>query len=1063
MSIISAVSSSESMPLSRLDSAGEDTRTELDSHANMCVFGRDSFIFEWSGKKCTVNPFAESVGQAKDVPICDIAVAYDCPLSFKTYILIARNALYIPDMEHNLIPPFIMRLAGNTVNECPKYQCTDPTEDDHCIIFNDDETDLRIPLQLNGVFSFFHTRKPTDDELQGCEKVMMTPDASSWNPYCPSFELNERSMTTYNGAISAPGQRENNIMIIDDDEDDMSLPNISALQLSDHIDNVSDSAFVCEDDNLDNYGLDSLFATNLNQRAEVSKVMASIGSTNVSNDTLFEEKEAYFGELDNLTAQLTEALGPESVSKVKAAVASVKAGKSQGVSKQKLSKIWVVTEDLAQCAIDHNTQLCKQHADNHLSRNYTTNDRMLRYKRLKSVFYTDTLFALKTKSTRQNTCAQLFVSDKGFVAIYPMRSQSEFNQALHWFCKEVGVPNTMVMDGHSAQVNLKTRRFCNEIGTIMRVLERGTPWSNRAELYIGLLKEAVRRDLRRSDSPMRLWDYCMERRALIHNAIPRKLFQANGLSPHEITHGSQGDISNLCTFDWYEWVYYRNPGSFPQNKERLGRVLGPMKNEGNEMAQAILTSKGTVVPRRTLRPLTTAELVSEVEKKKRSIFDSIIKEKHGDSTVQPTKPPPDGFVTYADDELPDPMTVDDIEEDPVDSDGMSVFEKPITDHLIHAELNLPQGETMQHAKVTGRSKDDTGSTIGTYDHNPMLNTMLYDVEFPDGSVKEYAANIIAENMFSQVDPDGYSHNLLEAILDFKRDGNAIDKSDKYITTKSGNRRLRKSTSGWHLLVLWKNGSEQWIPLSVMKESNPVDVAEFAVSRNLEDESAFCWWVPYTLRKRDRIISAVNARVKRVTHKYGVEIPRTLKEAYDLDEKNGNTFWRDAVTKEMGNLMVAFDILDHGEKLPPAWTKASGHLIFDVRMTLERKARWVKDGHKTPDPDYSTYAGVVSRESVRIALTYAALLSLNVCACDIQNAYLQAPSSEKHYIICGAEFGLENVGKIAKIVRALYGGKSAGADYWRHVRSAMNEMGFESCKADPDVWLRPALKADGTKY
>ena len=52
-------------------------------------------------------------------------------------------------------------------------------------------------------------------------------------------------------------------------------------------------------------------------------------------------------------------------------------------------------------------------------------------------------------------------------------------------------------------------------------------------------------------------------------------------------------------------------------------------------------------------------------------------------------------------------------------------------------------------------------------------------------------------------------------------------------------------------------------------------------------------------------------------------------------------------------MVAFDILDHGEKLPPAWTKASGHLIFDVRMTLERKARWVKDGHKTPDPDYST--------------------------------------------------------------------------------------------------------------
>ena len=133
------------------------------------------------------------------------------------------------------------------------------------------------------------------------------------------------------------------------------------------------------------------------------------------------------------------------------------------------------------------------------------------------------------------------------------------------------------------------------------------------------------------------------------------------------------------------------------------------------------------------------------------------------------------------------------------------------------------------------------------------------------------------------------------------------------------------------------------------------------------------------------------------------------------------------------------------------------------MTLERKARWVKDGYKTLEPEWSTYAGVVSRESVRIAMTYAALNNLPVCAADIQNAYLQAPASEKHYIVCSLEFGLENVGRLAIIVRALYGGKSAGADYWRHVRSAMTEMGLQSCKADPDVWLRPVTKSDGTTY
>jgi hypothetical protein len=108
--------------------------------------------------------------------------------------------------------------------------------------------------------------------------------------------------------------------------------------------------------------------------------------------------------------------------------------------------------------------------------------------------------------------------------------------------------------------------------------------------------------------------------------------------------------------------------------------------------------------------------------------------------------------------------------------------------------------------------------------------------------------------------------------------------------------------------------------------------------------------------------------------------------------------------------------------------------------------------------------VVSRESVHIALTSTALNGLPVCACDIQNAYLQAPSSEKHYIKCGQEFGLENEGKLAVIVRALYGGKSAGADYWRHVRSAMSHMNFKPCTADPDVcWIRPGVKADGLTY
>eukprot|EP00957_Ditylum_brightwellii_P018850 1416957-Ditylum_brightwellii.AAC.1 len=76
------------------------------------------------------------------------------------------------------------------------------------------------------------------------------------------------------------------------------------------------------------------------------------------------------------------------------------------------------------------------------------------------------------------------------------------------------------------------------------------------------------------------------------------------------------------------------------------------------------------------------------------------------------------------------------------------------------------------------------------------------------------------------------------------------------------------------------------------------------------------------------------------------------------------------------------------KTPVGWNMVTGHIIFGAKMDFMRKARWVLDGHKTPDSVESTYAGVISRESVRIGFTYAALNNLDVSAADIQNAYLQ---------------------------------------------------------------------------
>ena len=178
--------------------------------------------------------------------------------------------------------------------------------------------------------------------------------------------------------------------------------------------------------------------------------------------------------------------------------------------------------------------------------------------------------------------------------------------------------------------------------------------------------------------------------------------------------------------------------------------------------------------------------------------------------------------------------------------------------------------------------------------------------------------------------------------------------------------------------------------------------------------------------------AVSSRVRKCSHKYGIEIPTSISHAKMIDLKNGNNLWMDAITKEMTNVGIAFTILYEGKKAPPGWTKTSGDLVFDVKMDFKRKARWVKDGHRFPDTTTSPYDGVVSCESVRVGLTHAALMDLDDISVDIQNAYLQAPSSEKDFIICGAEFGLENVGKVALITRALYGGKVAGRYFWHHL-------------------------------
>ena len=145
----------------------------------MIVAGSECTVFDDTGKTCTVNSFSESAGRLENIKIVDAVIAYDCPYKCKTYLLLMRNVLHIPELPLNLLPPLIMREAGILVDECPKFQSPNPSIKNHSMFMT--EADLRIHFDLNGIFSSFETRKPTEVELEICDKIFITPDSASWD------------------------------------------------------------------------------------------------------------------------------------------------------------------------------------------------------------------------------------------------------------------------------------------------------------------------------------------------------------------------------------------------------------------------------------------------------------------------------------------------------------------------------------------------------------------------------------------------------------------------------------------------------------------------------------------------------------------------------------------------------------------------------------------------------------------------------------------------------------------------------------------------------------------
>ena len=157
------------------------------------------------------------------------------------------------------------------------------------------------------------------------------------------------------------------------------------------------------------------------------------------------------------------------------------------------------------------------------------------------------------------------------------KSGIKIAQTLKRYFKEIGVPFNLICDQAKEQVKGDARILCNEVGCHVVELEKGTPAANRAERAIKTLKDGAKNDLFKSNAPLVLWCYCIERRADIVNVTVRSNYMLQGKTPHLMMTGQPTDISNICEYGWYEWVAYRIEGAkFPVQHQRLVSIL-PME------------------------------------------------------------------------------------------------------------------------------------------------------------------------------------------------------------------------------------------------------------------------------------------------------------------------------------------------------------------------------------------------------------------------------------------------------------------------------------------------------
>ena len=632
------------------------------------------------------------------------------------------------------------------------------------------------------------------------------------------------------------------------------------------------------------------------------------------------------------------------------------------------------------------------------------------------------------------TMLQLFAGmTSSYLFGVPMRTEKDVPSSLEELIRKVGAPIGLFSDNAKSELSRAVKDILRMYCIKDAQSEPGYQHQNYAERRIQDVKRITNSIMDRVSCPSGYWLLC----TLFVIGLLNVLANQNGEIPNSIVTGQVTDVSPYLSFHFWEEVLVSNADN---SDEEMARWCGPADNVGDILTYYVLLHKSKrLVVRSNVRPAKSALFPNRrAQERARQAADQRNGVSDGEENV------PTGAAL---DTEPDPEPLQIPTHRPVVHSVQDQFSDTV--HLPRFSVTDLIGMTFIHDVDDQKIRAKVVKQVNDRDAENHQR-IKFLISIGDDEIEE----LIAYNELSDIIEE---QNNAEAkgeteIFTFR---NILDHQGPL----NGND-PRHMGSSYNVKVSWEDGTETWEPLNIIGKDDPATTALYAKEHNLLETPG--WKFLRRTARRAKFLQRMLNQSQRqqmhdaVRYKFGVRVPRNLKEAIVLDRENSDTQWQDSVALELSQLAEYSAFRSAGvHKHPPSgYKRIPAHIIFDVKQSGKRKARFVAGGHRTAPPKESVYSGVATLRSLRIVTMLAELNNLGLMAGDVGNAYLEAYTEEKVCFTAGPEFG-DLEGHTMIIVKALYGLRTSGARFHQKFADTMRSLGFTPSYADPDVWMRDA--------